>query len=94
MTKERSISEDDYKIERGLFLEDLAKLCRSYLSKIGDNMISLSVESRVRGMSSDMNGGKCHGAVMDLDVVTWYSNPDVDPLEDMGFEISEGDSDE
>ncbi len=94
MTKERSISEDDYKIERGLFLEDLAKLCRNYLSKIGDNMISLSVESRVRGMSSDMNGGKCHGAVMDLDVVTWYSDPDVDPLEDLDLDDREDDDDE
>lgn len=79
---DRKLSDEDYQIEKHIFLTKVANLCADFLKKTGDNMLSMGIESRIRDLVVDSNGNTCRGAVMEIDALTWYSDPDEDPLED------------
>lgn len=83
------MSDEDYEIERQVFLKKVAGLCADFLRKTGDNMISLSVDSKIRDLVTDMHGNECRGVLMEMGVVSWYTNPDADPIEDFGEDFGD-----
>lgn len=83
------MSDEDYEIEKDRLLQDIAGLCTKFLKKTGDNMISIGIESKMRDLTVDSNGNRCRGAIMELDCVSWYTNPDADPIEDFGEDFGD-----
>lgn len=79
---DRKLSDEDYQIEKHIFLTKVANLCADFLKKTGDNMISMGVESKIRDLVIDANGNKCRGVLMEMDAVSWYTDPDADPIDD------------
>lgn len=82
MDNHTKMSDEDYKIEKDRLLQDIAGLCTKFLKKTGDNMISIGIESKMRDLTVDSNGNRCRGAIMELDCVSWYTDPDEDPFAD------------
>lgn len=78
----RKLSEEDYDIEKNVFLQKMARLCSDFLQKTGDNMLSISIESNIRDLVLDTSGNACRGVVMELDAESWYTDPDIDHLKD------------
>lgn len=89
MDDKRKLSAEDYEIEKQVFLKKVAGLCADFLRKTGDNMISMGVDSKIRDLAIDANGNECRGVLKEMDVVSWYTDPDSDLMEDFGEDFGD-----